>query len=665
MVRHTRDSAASPRRGQAENSKSAPEKGAAKAADKVADRGERVAKALARAGVASRREVERLINLGKVAVNGRVLDTPAVLVMKDDILTVDGKVVNGPEPTRLWRYHKPVGLVTTHKDPQGRPTVFEHLPEGLPRVISVGRLDLNSEGLLLLTNDGGLARTLEFPSTGLRRVYRARAYGRTTQAELDRLQDGVTLEGVRYGPIDARLDKAEAKADGRANLWITVTLAEGKNREVRRVLEGLGLKVNRLIRLAYGPFQLGALEDGAVEEVGPRVIRELLGELIAPENLPTGDRTPQPASRPGRRPTGSAPRGTGDPIADPNRKPSRTRAQLTAAKAELESQPERARPERARDDERPRGPGARGPRPDRKFEGRGEFKGPRRRFESEGGAGDSDRPRRAFDGDRPRPPRKFDDRGGYKGPRDRPAGEGGERGAGEFRPRPKRACEPRRDEGDGAPRARGPRPDKPYAKDGFRPRRDEGGEGGSDRPNRPPRGDRPGGYKGSRDRAGGEAGERGGGEFRPRPQRSYEPRRDEGDGPPRGRGPRPDKPYAKGPFRPRREDGAEGGSDRPARPPRGDRSGGYKGPRDRSSGDGGGERGEGGSGRPARPPRAPRGDFGGESRGESRGGYKGPRDRAGGGGKPFGGPKGGPRGGRPSGPGGPRPKGPRPPRREG
>ena len=298
MVRHSRDSAARPRPGQAENPK-----------DAASDKGERVAKALARAGVASRREVERLINLGKVAVNGRVLDTPAVLVRRDDILTVDGKVVNGPEPTRLWRYHKPAGLVTTHKDPQGRPTVFEHMPEGLPRVISIGRLDLNSEGLLLLTNDGALSRALELPSSGWRRVYRARAYGRTTQAELDKLQDGITLEGVRYGPIEAKLDKAETKADGRANLWITVSLAEGKNREVRRVLEALGLQVNRLIRLAYGPFQLASLEVGAAEEIGPRVIREQLAEYIAPENLPRGDRAPAPVSKPGRRPTGEAPAG--------------------------------------------------------------------------------------------------------------------------------------------------------------------------------------------------------------------------------------------------------------------------------------------------------------------------------------------------------------------
>jgi 23S rRNA pseudouridine2605 synthase len=261
--------------------------------------GERVAKALARAGVASRREVERLIAEGRVALNGRVLDTPAVKITPGDVLSVDGAVVGAAEPTRVWRYHKPSGLVTTHKDPAGRPTVFDALPAHLPRVISIGRLDLNSEGLLLLTNDGALARALELPATGWVRQYRARAYGRTTQAQLDTLKDGVTVEGVAYGPILARLDKVQRKAgagaESSANVWISVSLAEGKNREVRRVLESIGLKVNRLVRLAYGPFALATLGTGQVEEVGPRVIREQLGAFIAPENLPTGIATAGPA----------------------------------------------------------------------------------------------------------------------------------------------------------------------------------------------------------------------------------------------------------------------------------------------------------------------------------------------------------------------------------
>lgn len=251
--------------------------------------GERVAKLLARSGVASRREVERLIEAGKVALNGTVLSTPAVKVRPGDLLTVDGKMIDEPEPTRIFRYHKPTGLLTSHNDPKNRPTVFQALPRDLPRVISVGRLDLNSEGLLLLTNDGELSRALEMPQNAWQRRYRVRAFGVTTQEKLDRLKDGITIEGVRYGAIEARLDKAQDKAGGR-NLWITVSLSEGKNREVRKVLEAIGLKVNRLIRLSYGPFALGTLLPGQVEEVGPRVIRELLEGIIPAENMPQGDK---------------------------------------------------------------------------------------------------------------------------------------------------------------------------------------------------------------------------------------------------------------------------------------------------------------------------------------------------------------------------------------
>jgi len=219
---------------------------------------------LARAGVASRREVERLIEAGRVALNGETLRSPAVKVSAKDVVTLDGKLVAAAEPTRLFRYHKPPGLVTTHSDPQGRPTVFEALPPGLPRLISIGRLDLNSEGLLLLTNDGELARMLELPATGLQRRYRARARGRIDAAKLARLANGITVDGVHYGPIDA---EAEPGRDGAANQWISVSLTEGKNREVRKVLEALGLTVNRLIRVAYGPYELGSLEKGEVQEL--------------------------------------------------------------------------------------------------------------------------------------------------------------------------------------------------------------------------------------------------------------------------------------------------------------------------------------------------------------------------------------------------------------
>jgi 23S rRNA pseudouridine2605 synthase len=233
-----------------------------------------VAKFLARAGVCSRRDAERLIAEGRVKLNGKVLDTPAVKVTAKDKVSVDGRPIGAAEPTRMWRYHKPSGLVTTHRDPAGRATVFEHLPKDMPRVISVGRLDLTSEGLLLLTNDGELARRLELPSNGWLRRYRARAFGRVEQDELDQLKNGITVEGVRYGPIDAKLERAAA------NSWITLSLSEGKNREVRRVLEALGLKVNRLIRISYGPFQLGTLAPGAVEEIPRKVLKDQLGKDV-------------------------------------------------------------------------------------------------------------------------------------------------------------------------------------------------------------------------------------------------------------------------------------------------------------------------------------------------------------------------------------------------
>jgi len=239
--------------------------------------GERIAKRLARAGVASRRDAERLIAEGRVAVDGKVLQSPAFNVTAEARITLDGKPIAAAEPTRLWRYHKPAGLVTTHKDPEGRRTVFEALPPGLPRVVSIGRLDLNSEGLLLLTNDGTLARALELPATGWTRRYRARVFGEVHEADLKKLAQGVTIDGIRYAPAEASLD-AEHGPSGR-NAWVTVSLKEGKNREVRKLLEHIGLTVNRLIRTAYGPFQLGKLPARAIEEVPPRVLREQLGEL--------------------------------------------------------------------------------------------------------------------------------------------------------------------------------------------------------------------------------------------------------------------------------------------------------------------------------------------------------------------------------------------------
>ncbi len=231
---------------------------------------------MARAGLASRREAEAWIAAGRVAVNGAVIASPALNVTAADRIVVDGQPLRGRERTRLFLYHKPRGLVTTHSDPQGRATIFRALPKNLPRLISVGRLDLNTEGLLLLTNDGGLARALELPATAWLRRYRVRALGRVTQEALDGLRNGVTVEGVRYGPIEATLDREQG-----ANVWLTFAIREGKNREVRKVLEQLGLKVNRLIRVAFGPFELGKLDDGAVEEVETEELRTQLGEALA------------------------------------------------------------------------------------------------------------------------------------------------------------------------------------------------------------------------------------------------------------------------------------------------------------------------------------------------------------------------------------------------
>ncbi len=237
----------------------------------MTETGDRIAKFLARAGVASRRDAERLIAEGRVAVNRRRVEHPATFVTATDLVTVNGEPVEAAERTRLFRYHKPPGLVTTHRDPQGRPTVFEHLPPGLPRLISVGRLDLTSEGLLLLTNDGALARRLELPGNGWLRRYRVRVHGVVQEPALARLASGLTVEGVAYGPIEATLDSRRGD-----NAWLTMSLREGRNREIRRVMAHLGLGVTRLIRVAYGPFQLGNLERGSVVEVPAKVLREQL-----------------------------------------------------------------------------------------------------------------------------------------------------------------------------------------------------------------------------------------------------------------------------------------------------------------------------------------------------------------------------------------------------
>lgn len=462
---------------------------------KPTGRGERIAKALARAGVASRREVERLISLGKVVLNGRVIDTPATFVHKEDVLTVDGKVVGSAEATRVWRYHKPVGLVTSHRDPEGRPTVFDALPKGLPRVISVGRLDLNSEGLLLLTNDGGLSRGLELPTSGWKRTYRVRAHGRVEQKDLDRLKDGIEVDGVRYGSIEARLDKAKAAGEGGSNVWITVTLSEGKNREIRKVFEAIGLRVNRLMRLAYGPFQLGTLGVGEIEEVGPRVIREQLAELIEPGNLPTGDRVLHAPPAPSRRPIPK----TG--LANPRAKPSMVKANM-ALREEAEAEKAARGGPRVHHGDRERPRGSRTGDPRRAYGKPREDRGDRPYTPREG-AGDrprgdrprGDRPYKPREGaeDRPRAPRAFKPRegersersegrkpgwakpgpGGPKRPFKPHDGEAGERPRGAFRP--KAGARPD-DTRPAPPREGDDRPRRPYAgKPGARPGGKPGG----------------------------------------------------------------------------------------------------------------------------------------------------------------------------------------------
>lgn len=265
--------------------------------------GDRIAKVIARAGAASRRGAEAMIAEGRVSVNGKRIDSPALNVTDADKITVDGKPLAAPEPPRLWLYHKPTGLVTTAKDEQGRPTVFDALPEDMPRVMSVGRLDLNSEGLLLLTNDGEIKRRLELPSTGWLRRYRVRLKGTPDDAALQPLRDGLTVDGTSYQPMQVTLDRQQG-----ANAWVTIGLREGRNREIRNALGALGYNVNRLIRISYGPFQLGELKSGAVEEIRPKILRDQLGL----------DRDYKPVGKPSKRPSG--PQATRKPGTKPQRK---------------------------------------------------------------------------------------------------------------------------------------------------------------------------------------------------------------------------------------------------------------------------------------------------------------------------------------------------------
>jgi 23S rRNA pseudouridine2605 synthase len=649
--------------------------------------GERVAKVVARAGLGSRREIEAWIAEGRVSVNGKLIESPALNVTPRDEIKVDGRRLPAAEPTRLWMYHKPKGLVTTEWDPEGRPTVFESLPRGLPRVLSVGRLDMNTEGLLLLTNDGGLKRVLELPATGWMRRYRVRAHGEVTVEQLIAIEDGVEVDGIAYGPVEARIDRRQG-----TNVWLTIGIREGKNREVKNILAHLGLDVNRLIRLSYGPFQLLDLPEGEVREVPPRILEDQLGPRLADaagadieKPAPPKSRKPKPAAAdPARRATAKAEHfarlqagetateldetmedDSPDVDIDPETgkitlkektvsdrkgrkvtvakkpragddRPRRSRPRVFEEDGSEASFPAREAPRRDEAEERPRPPKRRDDQPRPSTWRADRRPAPRDRD-------DDRRDDRGEHGDRGDRPRSFGfrDRGPARsgeGGEDRPRrsygfkDRGGE-GGGERRS----TWRPREDRVEGAGAGDGERPRRPYRPredraDGdrpqrsFRPREDRGGGGEGDRPRRPwrPREDRP---------------EGGGGD---RPQRSFRPREDrgggEGDRPRRPYRPREDRPEGGGGDRPQRsfrprEDRGGGEGDRPRRPsrPREDRADGDRPQRsfrpreDRGGGGGDGER-------PRRPwrPREDRPEGGGGDRPQRS--FRPREDRGGGGG---------------------------------
>lgn len=434
--------------------------------------GERIAKVIARAGLASRREAEAWIAAGRVAVNGRTITSAALNVGPRDKIAVDGEPLPARERTRLWLYHKPRGLVTTARDPQGRTTVFDVLPPELPRVVSVGRLDLNTEGLLLLTNDGGLARVLAHPSTAWLRRYRVRAFGKVDVAKLQTLKDGIEIDGFQYGPIEAVLDRQQGD-----NAWLTLGLREGKNREVRRVLEHLGLSVNRLIRLSFGPFQLGDLGEGAAEEIRTRYLKDQLGSLAEKAECdfeaPMIDRTPDPVKKVlrARASKTDVPRVRTGLTTD--RKGRRVLVERFGEKPEPKPRkPRIPREERGRDDrpersERRAPCGERFDRTERPARGRGPV-----RNDIRGDSRQERGPRRDADA-----PRGF----GTRGKREReerpqePRPDGNR--ARVFRAKPQREDRPERGERRGPPRARedgseaGSRPPRPPRRDGEAPRR--------------------------------------------------------------------------------------------------------------------------------------------------------------------------------------------------
>ncbi|MBY5731998.1 pseudouridine synthase [Rhizobium leguminosarum] len=637
---------------------------------------ERISKVMARAGVASRRDIERMIMEGRVTLNGRVLETPVVNVTLADRIEVDGVPIRGIERTRLWLYHKPTGLVTTNADPEGRPTVFDNLPEELPRVMSIGRLDINTEGLLLLTNDGGLARALELPATGWLRRYRVRAHGEIDQDALDKLKDGIAVDGVLYGSIEATLDRTQG-----SNVWITMGLREGKNREIKNVLGALGLDVNRLIRISYGPFQLGDLPEGHVVEVRGRTLRDQLGPRLIEEAKANFDAPIYNAAAVAAEEEAepAAPEKRERPRRDEDKR-ERALSRLDTKRDDRHGGARRDDDRRdggRRDDEKPKrpqplgqrrsanvwmAPGARPLGEKAAAKAAKNAQTARKRGEQSPAKGPGfdrieDRPRtqvnrvREQDGEWIRSseePRRKDEGEGFgrkRGFGDRPARE--DRGSGDRPARGDRPFSDRPSRGD-RPFGDKPRGDRKPRTDGDeRPRaaRASAGEGRSERPrgdrpfgDRPPRGDRPFGDKPRGDRK-----PRTDGDERPRAARSSagegrseRPRGDRpfGDRPPRGDRPSGDKP--RGDRRPR-EDGDErpraarsfAGEGRSERP-RGERSFGDKPSGGKPSGDR--PRGKGFAAKPggAKPGGAK--SFSGKPKGAKPGG-----DRPGGD-KPAGGP---------------------------
>ncbi|MBY3192594.1 pseudouridine synthase [Rhizobium laguerreae] len=637
---------------------------------------ERISKVMARAGVASRRDIERMIMEGRVTLNGRVLETPVVNVTLADRIEVDGVPIRGIERTRLWLYHKPTGLVTTNADPEGRPTVFDNLPEELPRVMSIGRLDINTEGLLLLTNDGGLARALELPATGWLRRYRVRAHGEIDQDALDKLKDGIAVDGVLYGSIEATLDRTQG-----SNVWITMGLREGKNREIKNVLGALGLDVNRLIRISYGPFQLGDLPEGHVVEVRGRTLRDQLGPRLIEEAKANFDAPIYNAAAVAAEEEAepAAPEKRERPRRDEDKR-ERALSRLDTKRDDRHGGARRDDDRRdggRRDDEKPKrpqplgqrrsanvwmAPGARPLGEKAAAKAAKNAQTARKRGEQSPAKGPGfdrieDRPRtqvnrvREEDGEWIRSseePRRKDEGEGFgrkRGFGDRPARE--DRGSGDRPARGDRPFSDRPSRGD-RPFGDKPRGDRKPRTDGDeRPRaaRSSAGEGRSERPrgdrpfgDRPPRADRPFGDKPRGDRK-----PRTDGDERPRAARSSagegrseRPRGDRpfGDRPPRGDRPFGDKP--RGDRRPR-EDGDErpraarsfAGEGRSERP-RGERSFGDKPSGGKPSGDR--PRGKGFAAKPggAKPGGAK--SFSGKPKGAKPGG-----DRPGGD-KPAGGP---------------------------